>query len=100
MKKVVVWLSAMAGLSLVALSVSTTACSSGGSCTYVSKCGADLPFTQDQITTCNNTLNDACCGSLYSDYLGCYQSHQVCLNNATTDVEGTNAACNDKLASD
>src|ERR1022692_1636161 len=81
MKKVVVWLTAVAGVGVIALSMSTSACSSGGSCTYVSKCGADIPFTSDQITTCNNRLNDPCCGGDYADYLGCYQSNQVCLDS-------------------
>jgi hypothetical protein len=109
MKKVVVWLSAVAGLGAVALSVwpvagvgavvlSTAACNGGGSCTYVSKCSGDVPSTADQVTLCENTLANANCGGYYSDYLGCYQSNQICLSNGTTDTMQSMAPCEDKYA--
>ena len=98
MKKVALWLSVVAGAGAIALSVSTTACSNGGSCSYVSKCGNDAPMTQDQVTACNNKLNNPACGGLYSDYLGCFQSHQTCTTNGTTDETITNGTCGAQYA--
>jgi hypothetical protein len=98
MKKVVVGLSAVACIGAIVLSAPLSGCNSGGSCTYVSKCEADPTPTQDETTTCNNKLQNPNCGGHWSDYLGCYQSHQVCFANGTTDQDGSNAPCNDLLA--
>jgi hypothetical protein len=92
MNKVVVWLSAVASVGVIALSVSTTACN-GGSCDFVSKCSADPVQNQDQITACNNRLNNSACGGKYSDYLGCFQSHQACTSSGITDENITNGTC-------
>jgi hypothetical protein len=111
MKKVVVWLSAVAGaaavafsvstvasVSAVALTVSTTSCNSGGSCTYVSKCKGDVPLTPNQVTSCENARNASNCGGDYSSYLGCIQNNQVCNEDGTTNVDQTNALCNIQFA--
>jgi hypothetical protein len=85
-------------LCVVVVSLSAVGCNSGGSCTYKTLCGADVPPTADETTLCDNKLNDPCCGGLYSDYLGCMQSHQSCTSSGLTDDNASNAACNDKLA--
>ena len=78
----------------LAFAVVAAGCSNGGSCTAKSKCGNDPQPTEDEITLCNNKLNDQTCGSLYSDYLGCVDSNRVCTESATTDLTAT--PCNDK----
>jgi hypothetical protein len=90
MKKVVLSLAAVA---VIALLVPTTACSDGGSCEHVSKCSNDAPQTEADITACNNRKANSACGGKYSDYLGCFQSHQACTSSGTTDETITNGTC-------
>ncbi len=98
MKKVVLWLSAVASVGAIALSVSTTACTQNGNCTFVSKCSGDAPMTADQMTTCENKIANAACGDKYNDYLGCFQNHQKCTEQGTTDETITNGTCGEQLA--
>jgi hypothetical protein len=90
MKKALLSLSAVV---VIALLVPTTACSDGGDCNFVSKCSADAPKTQDQITACNNRKSNSACGGKYSDYLGCFQSRQTCASSGVTDETITNGLC-------
>jgi len=86
---------------LLAVGASSTALLFGcnnGSCDYVSKCPNDPAVTQDDITGCNNKMNDPKCGGLYNDYLSCYQSNQTCTSSGVTDQTITNGTCGDPYA--
>jgi hypothetical protein len=97
MKKLVVSALALATLGVMAAATQTVACG-GGSCEYKSICGADPTPTPEQVTLCENRTADSKCGGYYSDMTGCMQSHQVCLENGTTDLLQTNGPCYDRIA--
>ncbi len=69
-----------------------------GTCTFVSKCGADPAPTANDTTLCDNRKNDSQCGGHFNDYLACYQSNQVCTSTGTTDQTITNGLCGDSFA--
>ena len=84
-------------LGVGAASATVLAGCNNGSCDYVSKCQNDPATTANDTTLCTNRKDDSKCGGLYNDYLACFQAHQTCTEQGTTDFTITNGTCGDEF---
>jgi hypothetical protein len=98
MKTALLGVLAMAGVASVAV---LTGCDTA-SCSYASKCpndGVKDPVRDfNNQLLCNNRMSDSKCGGAYGDYVACFEAHQTCTSNGTTDYTITNNTCGDQYA--
>lgn len=102
MKNLVMFLGAVLLVGAAACSSSSNAASqaASGSCPSVGStaCSADTPVTQDEVTQCQNALNDATCGSKYKDALECEGQNAKCGSDNKTDSTSITSACASQLS--
>ena len=81
--------------SLIFGACSSSSSSAGNGCPAagLGHCSADPEITPGEVSGCNQDLADPKCGSIYQEYLDCYNQHVTCNAQNQTDVTALSKSC-------